>query len=200
MIHSYSGKSLNELYKEFGEGKRGFYSNWWENEKFADDHPEAGEYEILCEKKSLENLTYNEQKKKFQEGYEFPHPAVLAEALLTNYKETGEYLMKGWYSRTSVIIKKGLISDGYRVGVGSCVARGVVVNDGWDGRRYDHLGVAASRKFDKKIVPCKLDSLKSLTLRIERLESKLDKQNYVIIKVETKKGMELKYKKLNNHD
>jgi len=147
-----TSKSLNELYDIYGQGKNGFYSHWWADEPFADEKPEAGKYEIKLEKKQFENLTYDEQKKKLKKGYDFPHPAVLCEALLEYHKKTSKYLMTDWYSRT---LAKG--SSGSRVFVGYCDAEGVDVDDGC----FDHpsgLGLAASRKLSK-IEPRKVDTV-----------------------------------------
>jgi hypothetical protein len=157
-----TGKSLNELYAEYGEGKGGFYSHWWKDEAFANDKPPAGEYELNIEHRTLHNLTYEEQVQQLPVGFAIPHPAVLAEALLSHFKATGEYLMKDWWSRTSL-----LDSDRYRVYVGRCDAEGVVVDD-----RDGSVGVGASRKFDQSFEPRSLDPLEpsSLELRVTKLE------------------------------
>src|SRR3990167_2001766 len=104
--HNYSGTSLNELYAKYGKNSSGFYSNWWANEKFANEHPDKGVYEIDFAKR-LENLTYEEQKAKLKEGEKFPHTAVLAEVILEYKKKTGENLLPSWYSRTSSVDSDG---------------------------------------------------------------------------------------------
>ena len=152
---NYTGKSLVELHEMYGEGKGGFYSFWWRDELFANEKPEAGEYELLIEKKALTNLTFDEQKAKLQKGWEVPHPAVIVEALLEYHKQTGKYLMADWYSRTSA-----LDSSGGRVSVGSCGARGVDVDRSWDGVPLGFLGLAASRKLENG----KLETSESLNL------------------------------------
>lgn len=141
MIHNFSGKSLKELKEEFGTDSKGFYDqNWYEKEAFWNEKPEAGVYEINIEK-ALTNLTYEEQKERLN-GFEFPHPAVLAEAILTHYKNTGERFLEDWYSRTGSIT-----SGGHRVHVGLFGSRGLVVGYWGDGRRGSNVGLASSRKF-----------------------------------------------------
>lgn len=65
-----TGKSLNELHKKYGTSPKGFFSPnpWWKDEEFADEKPEAGEYEIVVEKQ-LTNLTYLEQKEKLTKSH-----------------------------------------------------------------------------------------------------------------------------------
>jgi hypothetical protein len=41
-----------------------------------------------------------------------------------------------------------LDSDGNRVNVGNCDAKGLNVNNNWDDNRYDNIGLSASRNFD----------------------------------------------------
>lgn len=136
------GKSLLELREIYGIGNGGFYdNNWWLKESFAKDKPESGIYEIELEYKRLDNLVYKDQVQKLEKGFEVPHPAVIVEALLSHYKITKQYLMKDWYSNTSI-----LTWNGPRVGVGYCDANGVCV-DYWRGdSRGDIVGLAACRK------------------------------------------------------
>ena len=167
-----TGQSLIDLYKIYGEGSNGFYSFWWKDEVFANDKPEAGEYEVNIEKKELENLTYHEQVKKLEKGYEVPHPAIFMQALLEYHKKTGEYAMKNWYSRTSL-----LDSDGHRVGVGYCDAGGVRVVSAWDDDRGDGVGLYASRKLKKSLDTGSLESFESspLEFRVAKLEAIVQK-------------------------
>lgn len=179
MIYKYSGKSLKELKAEFGTGKGRFYpQSWYENEAVFTDKPPAGIYEILIEKKMLENLTFNEQVKKLEKGWNVPHPAIVIEALLTHFKETGEYLMEYWYTRTSA-----LDSGGGRVHVGYCDAHGVGVNGWYGGHRYDDVGLSATRKFEFELRTLEsfdpLD-LRSLEARVKELESFKEKIEKVI--------------------
>lgn len=160
-----TGKSLNELYETYGKGSRGFYSHWWKGEKFADDRPEAGEYEIDIERKSLCGMTFSEQAGALHLGFSVPHPAVVVEALLSHYKETGECLMSDWYSRTSL-----LDSGGYRVDVGHCDAEGVRVGDCWVDGRGVLVGVGACRKLPS-LGPRALDPVESLRLEFEEYKA-----------------------------
>ena len=149
--HKYSGKSLLELRKKFGLGEKGFYDNtWWLKEKFAKDKAPKGVYEIDVSKKHT-NLTYEEQKSKLKKGWDFPHPAVLAEAILTHYKNTGERLLENWYSRTSF-----LGSVGRHVLLGFFVSDGPGVGYWWGGRRFSGIGLSSSRKL-RNLKPRKLD-------------------------------------------
>lgn len=169
MKHIYSGKSLLELRNQYGTGSGGFYDNtWWLAQDFASDRAEPREYELCIEKKALHWLTCDEQKAKLPEGYEFPHPAVLAEALLVHFNKTGEHLMKDWYSRTSL-----LASGGDRVVVGRCDAGGVGVSGDWVGFRF-RVGVGPCRKLSS-IKPRNLESLESLDARVAALERWKDK-------------------------
>lgn len=120
--HKFSGKSLLELKKEFDMGEKGFCSYWWFDEPFAKEKPPKGIYEIDFSKQ-LTNLNYDEQKEKLPKGFDFPHPAILAEAIFTHYKKTGERLLENWWSRTSV-----QSSGGYFVYVGYFDSDGLYVN------------------------------------------------------------------------
>lgn len=173
------GKSLKELKAEYGTGNGGFYNqSWYENEPFFTDKPEPGVYEINVEKKEFTNLTYDEQKKKLKKGFDFPHPVVVTEALLSHYKKTGKYLMKDWYTRTSL-----LASVGYRVNVGYCDAKGVDVLNFWVAFRDGHVGVGLSRKLSS-IDLGTIDSLEpsDFESRISALESDMEKiRKFLII-------------------
>ena len=161
--HSYSGSSLLEIRNKFGISSNGFFDNsWFLDEPFAKEKPEVGIYEIDIEKK-LTNLTFAEQKSKLEKGWDFPHPAVLVEAILTHYKSTGERLLKDWYSRTSLVD-----SDGYRVDVGSFDSGGLVVSVDWDIDHDDGLGLASCKKIGK-------GSLKNMSVARKSLEVKSEK-------------------------
>ncbi|MEX1014776.1 MAG: hypothetical protein WDZ80_06475 [Candidatus Paceibacterota bacterium] len=136
--------SLLQLREKYGVGESGFYNNdWWLNEDFAKDVPEAGVYEINVECQ-FTNMTYNEQKKEFQKNqkdWSFPHPAVLAQAILKHYEQTGNRLLEDWYSRISLID-----SNYHHVFVGHFDSHGLYVADYWVSNCYSHLGVAPFRK------------------------------------------------------
>ena len=176
MKHLYSGKSLNELYDEYGEGADGFFSHWWKAEAFADEKQPKGIYELNIETKQLTNLTYDKQTKQLPKGWKFPHPAILAEALIEYHHKTDKYLMEDWCSRTTA-----LDSDGDRVDVGGCGSGGVGVRRWYDGR-YGRIGVSASRKSTKKLEPGGLESIgsSSLELRVSALEETVKKLTTLI--------------------
>lgn len=159
-----TGKSLNELRKEYGVGSGGFFCNdWWLTEKFADEYPEVGTYEVDWMKP--EKKMWDEQVKDLKEGFKPMHPAVLAEIILSHFKKTGERLCEDWYSRTSAVD-----SVGDRVVVGYFDSGGLsVYYDAWDGSRGVSLGVASARKSGilntRGIEP--LESLRILSIMVE---------------------------------
>lgn len=92
-----TGKSLLELREEFGIGKNGFYDqDWYLNEPFAKEKPESGIYEIDFDGK-FGKMAWDEQEKKIPKGWQRAHEAIIIEAVLTHYKETGERLLEDWY-------------------------------------------------------------------------------------------------------
>lgn len=137
-----TGKSLIELYREYGTGSSGFWSKdlWWKDEAFAKEKPDAGEYEIDLGEE-LAGMTLKEQSEKIKKGFEITHPAVLAEAILAHFKKTRERLLESKYSRTS-----SLDSCGYRVYVGLFAADGLRVAYYWGDRQYDFIGLSSARK------------------------------------------------------
>ena len=118
-----TGKSLKELVEIYGIGSSGFYpQEWYKEEKFYTEKPEAGEYDIDFDIKNT-NQTYREQVAGLKEGYKPIHTAILCEAVLSHYKETGVKLLENKYSRTET-----LDSVGYRVYVGLSGARKLPLN------------------------------------------------------------------------
>lgn len=175
MKYKTTGKSLVELYKEYGTGSSGFSSTspWWIDEDFAKEKPEAGEYEIELGE-DLVNLTFDEQKAKIGKDFEVIHPAVLTEAILLHFKETGKRLLENKYVRTS-----SLDSGGHRVCVGGFGAVGLSVSDCWDGHRHDDVGVASARKL--KIDSRPLDTFDS-PLTLESAVKMCVDNGYIIYK------------------
>jgi hypothetical protein len=168
-----TGQSLKDLKARYGTGADGFYyQNWYDDEAFFTDKPEAGEYEVLIEEKALTSFTYDDQVKKLEKNWATPHPAILMQALLEYHKKTGKYAMKNWYSRTSP-----LDSGGHRVLVGLCVALGVSVDRHWDDRGSDDVDLSASRKFKKSLDTGSLESFESspLEFRVAKLEAIVQK-------------------------
>jgi hypothetical protein len=140
ITHNYSGASMLDLLKKYGTGKGGFYSDWWKGEKFAQDHQPAGEYELVFYPK-LVSMTFSKQIEKLGKEFEVAHPVIILEAIFSHYERMKKYILDDWYVWTSA-----LVSDGLRVYVGGCDAVGVDVRSGWDGLRYDRIGVGASWK------------------------------------------------------
>ncbi len=137
-------KSLLDLREEYGTGEGGFYDNdWWLNEEFAESVPEPGIYEVNVEKQ-LVNMTYDEQVEAIPEGWDFPHPAVIAQVILKHHKETGENLLKDWWTLASLTG-----SDGRRVRVGYFDSCGLSVRYVRDDIRVSYIGVVTARKTDK---------------------------------------------------
>ena len=177
MKYQYTGKSLLDLREKYGLGKSGFYKNdWWLKEDFAKETSAEGTYEIDFENK-LTKLTYIEQKKELKKGWEFPHPAVIAEAVLSHYAETGERLLENWYSRTSV-----LDSGGGRVSVGGFDSNGLGVYSYWADGRGCLLGVASSRKFvpTGHLPKGDIGNSELLETRVLKLEQKMDKLEKIL--------------------
>ena len=166
------GKSLLELRKEYGVGSSGFYNqSWYDNELFAKEKPEAGEYDIDFGE-DIKNLTFAEQKTKLKKGFSVAHPAVVAEAILAHLKKTGERLCGTHWVRTSLVG-----SDGDRVLV-RFGAVGVHVGNGWDDGRSGDVDVASARKSTKNLDAGTLEPRESLTL--EEKARRYDEINKII--------------------
>ena len=166
MKFTITGKSLNELYQEYGQGLGGFYSQWWEKRSFADEKPEAGIYELDLSDK-LKNLTLDEQKAKLEKGCEVAHPAIVAEAILSHYKKTSERLCKDYCLRT-----KSVDSDSSWVNVGLFDSDGLDVNYYWGDYRYGS-GVSSARKL--KSLKSEPLSLESRILKLEKFKESVEK-------------------------
>jgi hypothetical protein len=142
----YSGKSLAEIKKE--NPKLFYDQNWYEKYDWFIEKLEPAKYEIKLEPE-LNNLTYQEQKAKLEEGFDFIHPAILAEFLIEHYKKTGKKLMENWYSRCSVVY-----SNGNYVHVGDFDSKGLNVDHYYEGYcnningilDYCSLGISSSKK------------------------------------------------------
>lgn len=140
--------------------------DWYKKEAFANEKPDAGEYEFDFTSRHC-GSTYEEHKETMKKGFEFPHPAVLLEALCIHFTETGEKLMPDWCSRTS-----SLDSGGDRVYVGDSDSDRLYVYSYWYDDRSSSLGVSASRKITKGFEPLDSDlTLESLNSRLEKIES-----------------------------
>ena len=163
IIHKYSGASLKELKEKYGLGSAGFYDQQgYESEKFFTEHAPKGTYELNLSN-DLAGLNYKEQLKKIEKGWSVPHPAIVAEAILEHYKQTGKRLCSNYWLRT--LSEVG--SDGDRVYVGDFDSRGLVVNNDWVDGRYDYLGLASARKFKKNLEPRDLDTFDASDIVVE---------------------------------
>ncbi len=165
-----TGKSIKELLAEYGTGSNGLYpQEWYKKEAFFTEKPEAGEWDIDFGT-DLTNMTYSEQMNKVPNGYDPIHPAILIEAILLHYKETGQKMLSNSWSRTSI-----LDSDGFRVSVGGFGAEGLDVSRWSDDSRVDSFGLSAARKLSSN--PGTLEPLESLSLesRIKSLEEDMEK-------------------------
>ena len=170
----YTGKNLLQLREEFGIGANGFYdNNWWFKEDFAKESPERGLYELDLSN-TLVDLIFEEQKKKIKKGFGVAHPAIVAEAILTHFREKKERLCKNYWLRTSSVD-----SVGSRVGVGRFDSDGLFVNDYWDGPRYVSVGAAAARKLrsleSRTIDPLESSNLKSRIKELEDFRERVEK-------------------------
>lgn len=122
-----------------------FYDQtWYKRELFAAERIAAGEWEVSLEPaKDSFSKTWDGQQKCLSEGEVVPPAAVLVYAMCKHFKDTGERAFKNVWVRTSA-----LGSEGDRVRVGVFDARGLGVDDVWDGVCNGFLGLAAARKLD----------------------------------------------------
>jgi hypothetical protein len=126
-----------------GELWQAFYDqSWYNKEAFAKDRGETGWH--LIKKTPVENSTnksWDEQQTLLGKDDETPKAQVMVYTIIGHYKAANERLFEKVWVRCS-----DLGSDGYRVCVGSFVARGLGVGNYWDDRRNDYLGLASARK------------------------------------------------------
>jgi hypothetical protein len=124
-----------------------FYSKtggWYAAQKFAREDKTAFGW-LLIKKTPVSNSTsknWNEQNKLLSALEKVPNAAEMSWFITTYFEVRGIRLFEGVYVRTS-----SLVSDGFRVDVGSFDAKGLDVNDWHDDFRYGNLGVSAGRKF-----------------------------------------------------
>lgn len=167
---NFPGLSLNEVREKFPEL---FYDqSWYTNDAFAKEKAPAGIYEVSTEpiEGSL-NKTWEEQQSLIPSDFEVIPAAVLAYAICTHFKETGERLFENMYARMS-----SQDSDGFRVFLGVFVARGLYVGYWSGGDRSSSLGLAVSRKSGA----CALESFDSESLSLESLNARIQKLEEII--------------------
>lgn len=144
------GLSLREQRKQVGTGLNGFYNtDWWLEKKedgWSTEEPHASYYLIDFNGRwGMTNWANQEAEiQKLGLNFERAHEAVVSEAILSIFQNTGERLLENWYHWG-----RSLTSYGYRVYVGCFGRDGLRVlgfcGPGWVGD--DCLRVCLVRKF-----------------------------------------------------
>jgi len=120
-----------------------FYSqDWYDKQAFAKDKGEVGWQ--LVRKEPIANSTsktWNDQQALLSKDEETPTARIVVYTMIGHFLATGERLFEKIHVRCV-----DLASSGLRVRVGHFAAGGLDVNDWYDGRRDDDLGVSAARK------------------------------------------------------
>jgi len=126
-----------------------YADTWYANEQFATTVTLGLRWYLL-----LKDIVPDSEGKKFAEQVamlpaEYEAPSAVAETAKDLFvkTKTGVFVNPNRYARTS---DPG--SGGSRVSVGVCVASGVDVHYFTDDYRNGHIGVGASRKFEKTLV------------------------------------------------
>jgi hypothetical protein len=131
--------SLLDLLAKYGVGDRGFALDWWKNKPFAQEKCESGEYEIDFGE-NLRGLSYAKQSEKMREGYEPASAAMIAQAVLQHYAQTGEKLLPNFEVRT-----RNKHVSSLRVVIGYFLSDGLHIGY-WGGRPHRRIGLASARK------------------------------------------------------
>lgn len=136
-------ESINQLRKKY---PKLFYSKlgdgWYDGEPFANER--GKKQEITMRKAPVSDSTHktwDEQLKLIPEDEYVPTAREVIHVMVAHFNASKEYLLEKVYVRTNSVG-----SDGYRVRVGEFGAGGLLVYYGWDGRRYDVLGVSSARQ------------------------------------------------------
>lgn len=169
-LMKYKIKTTGLFLREVFEQNRDlFYSRdpWWIGEKFADEKPQAGEYEFLFDEKTR-GKNFSEQKEMIEKEMEIPHIAIVTEALINHYKNTGERLLRDWRVRTG-----NIASDGHCVYVGLFDSGGLRVNLWDDDGRHNSVGLSAARKLSS--------DTGNLESRVQSLESDMEELKKFLI-------------------
>ena len=125
-----------------------FYSKmggWYENQAFAKANDLLGTGWLAIKKIPVNgslSKNWDEQNKFLTEAEYVPNAAEMSWFVTIFYDVRGVRLFEKVYVRTSSVD-----SDGCHVSVGHFYARGLRIDDFWDGMRYDCLGLASARKF-----------------------------------------------------
>jgi hypothetical protein len=131
------GLSIKELRDTYGVGSNGFYDhNWYLTEPFYLEKPPAGQYDVDFTNKSLRK-TYSEHLSDIRQGYTQLHPAILCEALIKYYINTGTKLLQDVYIRTSTTYE----DVGDHVIVGFFGSEGIDVTYCSDGLRANTISI-----------------------------------------------------------
>lgn len=165
-----NNKSLLDIRSEFPDL---FYDqSWYDGQAFAQEKI-TGTWDVDLEPvKDSTNKSWSEQQALLKEGDEVPPAAVLAYAILTHFKKTGNRAFEHTYARTSSVD-----SGGHHVYLGSFDAEGLGVSSYWDNGRDSGLGLASSRKVEagtSNIDLLESSIPESLVARIERLEATME--------------------------
>lgn len=165
-----NNKSFLDIRSEFPDL---FYDqSWYDGQAFAQEKI-TGTWDVDLEPvKDSTNKSWSEQQALLKEGDEVPPAAVLAYAILTHFKKTGNRAFEHTYARTSSVD-----SGGDRVGLGDVDAKGLRVSSYWDRGRSSNLGLSASRKIDSGTSNIEaVESLipESLVARVEKLEATME--------------------------
>ncbi len=121
----------------------GYEDAWYNKQAFAKERGETSWQ--LVRKTPVNNSTsknWEEQQALISKEDEVPTPQVMVYTIIGHYLATGERLFEHIYVRTSFVV-----SDGFRVYVGSFDSDGLSVGSYWDDRREGGLGVSSARKF-----------------------------------------------------
>lgn len=165
-----NNKSLLDVRSEFPDL---FYDqSWYDGQAFAKKKV-IGTWDVDLESmKDSTNKSWSEQQALLKNDDEVPPAAVLAYAVLTNFKETGNRAFEQTYVRTSSVH-----SDGAHVSLGRFDAEGLRVYDNWDNERYSYLGLASSRKVEAGT--SSIEAVENLRLesRITKIEAILSHHN-----------------------
>ncbi len=134
--------SLMDVWRKYTMLFRYREDPWYANEEFAAVPAELG-WQLVrkdCLPDSL-NKTWAEQLKLLSEQEEVSSPAVLAQAILLHFLETGERLFEKIYVRTP-----STDSVGDHVVLGDFVGRGLGVSCCWDGNSDSGIGLSSAWK------------------------------------------------------
>lgn len=159
----FPGLSLLDVREQY---KHLFYrQDWYDTQDFAKEVIPAGVYELSFPEE-MYGKTFAEQMVLLGKEQSAAAPvALVAYAVLSHFKETGERLLEYKFVRSDRKTSGDVFSCvGFFGGYGLSV-------DYWDGDRYDLVGMGAARKVSESRT---LDSSSSLEARVSKIEKILD--------------------------